>query len=199
MGQGHFRVTKYNRAHYIAWNLLYSTSLVSFVIVWVKKGTTYWVTLLTICKTGIGKVYHYVLFALIWLEFCSPRVVASNLNHIKTSSKIILNTVEWILHNDGQSCVFFYLLVCGKREEICCFISTPKHFPLDLWRNQCHFHLSIVNLEFYFQFWHHFNQMTALCDLVTECSPVGCVAGRWFNSRPSYIEDLKNRTWCFCA
>ena len=39
--QVHFRVTEYNGADYIGLNLPYSTGLVSSVIIWVKKGTTY--------------------------------------------------------------------------------------------------------------------------------------------------------------
>ena len=37
VGQVHFRVTKYNRADYIALNLPYSTGVVSFVTVWVTE------------------------------------------------------------------------------------------------------------------------------------------------------------------
>ena len=41
VGQGHFCVTKYNRAKFIAFNVPYSTGLLSIVIIWVKKGTTF--------------------------------------------------------------------------------------------------------------------------------------------------------------
>ena len=41
VGQGHFRVPKYNRANHIALNVPYTTGLVSFVLIWVSKGTTY--------------------------------------------------------------------------------------------------------------------------------------------------------------
>ena len=37
VGQGHFRVIKYNRAEYIALNLPYLTSIISFEMIWAAE------------------------------------------------------------------------------------------------------------------------------------------------------------------
>ena len=58
VGQGHFRVTKYDRANYIALNLPYATGLATFVPIWVKKVHILSHSLFTIRKMGIARVQH---------------------------------------------------------------------------------------------------------------------------------------------
>ena len=64
VGHGHFHVTKHNRANLTALNLPYSTGWISFVIIWVKKGTTLSHSLFTICKTRIDTIasFRFSLF-----------------------------------------------------------------------------------------------------------------------------------------
>ena len=61
--QVHFRVTKNNRADYLALKMPYSTGLISFVIIWVtERDHVLNNSLLTICKMVIDVCgTHFIL------------------------------------------------------------------------------------------------------------------------------------------